>query len=742
MKHKEKRKKKADSTTPRRKRKRHESDEIIERDSSSMRSSQELTGSSIAECSRSRNTEILPLPVTTIAPLVLRNRNKEFKIPVFDEKYYSNRDIRRLSFSDAIVWQKYVRHIIGWYYPQGDEEEDRIDQQYLKASVTMASQHIFRINFLSAWPSQLVYNSTLKADVEIFSQFLSSLSFQSNFQTLSPNWRHIFQLLIIGDAKENALTAFEKTFSKLSDDMRQEILKARIPSARANNWRKYYQESPDFSERLSGRSILNALEALEKARKTVELDFGGLILEPLLGDPLRKAEIPNFFIQREFKVQMNDHWTCKADLACGVKLLEEEVPFLIVEIEISNSASNSAHKDTRKMAQLLRRALEMMAVGIPDGAVEELRVYGLFLSLNGRFEFVGMRPVRERIDNDNSHFNFCLFEKLLAGRLLFSTVTQSNISHIIKISSFLLGPVRSAMLKVQDIIGDDEGVTEDRFPPPLNQLKTREGSSKYTPSKKSTSNPSRSKGFESTSDENKESGDIQQMLHNVSKSMLDLLENIGYEFRQTLHRCDHTRVFELVRKKKAFALAVKMGSGREISLLQKLRGLPNIVHLHETLLLKGCYGMILERLSFYDRKFSMLPEMNLMKDLFSALNSLHCRGVIHHDVKPDNFGYSSERKCWVLFDFNHAEEIYDKLSHSSAGTEGYMAPEIKRREPHGFSADMYSAGIMLKNLGLLLRLGEFGERMLSESPSDRPTAFEALQYIEQQQLRLPTPEEY
>ncbi|KAL1925090.1 uncharacterized protein VTP21DRAFT_4744 [Calcarisporiella thermophila] len=681
------------------------------------------------------------IPSSIMTPT--RPQNQTFCLPELDERYYSDINVLAPPFNDGKLWQDYIRHITGWHYPHTRKTtKDKLEQQYFKATLTMAAENIFRHSFLVHWPSDCIRDSNLRTAVEgFFTQNSSQLSFTKDSKILGLDCRYIFQWLIWGKEKEEILVAFEEYFQDLPDKERHEALNIQNtdPIATAENWRQCIQTHNRPTEFVSPLLVSVGIKALARNRATVEQDFGGLVLEPLIGAPLHEANIPNFFSQREFRFPVIEDWAPIIDFACGVQMEYYNIPVLIVEVETSKEYSASAHKNTRKMAKLLRHSLEKMATRVPDGAIEELRAYGLLLSTNGGYEFVGMKPLQERQGMNGSHFNFCLFEQLLEGSLA-SYIHSANIDHIIKISSFLLGPVREAMVTVQKLMHKRGPITMDRFPPPQMQLESRPGGSKFTPSKKGKDTRGGKRIEEA---ETCGSGSEKQSITDISISMLSLLQKCGYHHIDTIHKSDHTRVFHVVHREKSFAFVVKLGKGQEISLLQKLQDLPNIVRLYNTLLLNDCYGMILDKVEIYGRDFLELTGERFTKALFSALNSLHTRGIIHHDIKPNNIGYSKEQKRWALLDFNLAEEIHDKQTQSGAGTETFIAPEVERHEPHGFPADIYSAGRTLQELNLLSKLSEIGKRMLSDDPKIRPTASEVLEYLEmeKQARRLPTPED-
>ncbi|KAL7516969.1 hypothetical protein ACHAWX_001939, partial [Stephanocyclus meneghinianus] len=89
-------------------------------------------------------------------------------------------------------------------------------------------------------------------------------------------------------------------------------------------------------------------------------------------------------------------------------------------------------------------------------------------------------------------------------------------------------------------------------------------------------------------------------------------------------------------------------------------------------------------------------------DIAHAMNYLHSRGVLHRDLKPANIGFDI-RGDIKIFDLGLAKELKPSQRvgidqyHTSgiAGTRRYMAPEVAQVIPYGFSADVYSYGILV-----------------------------------------------
>ncbi|KAF2352387.1 Protein kinase domain [Trinorchestia longiramus] len=91
-------------------------------------------------------------------------------------------------------------------------------------------------------------------------------------------------------------------------------------------------------------------------------------------------------------------------------------------------------------------------------------------------------------------------------------------------------------------------------------------------------------------------------------------------------------------------------------------------------------------------------------ELLLAISSLHEKGIIHRDVKPNNVVLDSEGHI-VLIDFD-AVEIPSRESHQKApirGTLHYIAPEVYNRLPHDHTVDWWAYGLTL----YYLKTGQF-----------------------------------
>lgn len=92
-----------------------------------------------------------------------------------------------------------------------------------------------------------------------------------------------------------------------------------------------------------------------------------------------------------------------------------------------------------------------------------------------------------------------------------------------------------------------------------------------------------------------------------------------------------------------------------------------------------------------------------MESAASALRDLHASGVVHRDVKPQNFlvfeSPGTSIGCVIkIGDFGLAHvksETRKKTMRAMLGTPLFVAPEIHAGEPHHFRSDVFSFGLVL-----------------------------------------------
>jgi serine/threonine protein kinase len=142
--------------------------------------------------------------------------------------------------------------------------------------------------------------------------------------------------------------------------------------------------------------------------------------------------------------------------------------------------------------------------------------------------------------------------------------------------------------------------------------------------------------------------------------------------------------------------------------------------------------------------------LEIAEDIAHALGAAHARSIVHRDLKPSNVMIDRLGSTHVM-DFGIAagpESVSDPTSASASGTPAYMSPEQKRGEKPDARADLYSLGLILREMltGIAAdpRVPPFSEQLetvprsvepllkslLAERPADRcPSAQAAIQSL-------------
>ncbi|MBI4820814.1 MAG: protein kinase [Deltaproteobacteria bacterium] len=128
----------------------------------------------------------------------------------------------------------------------------------------------------------------------------------------------------------------------------------------------------------------------------------------------------------------------------------------------------------------------------------------------------------------------------------------------------------------------------------------------------------------------------------------------------------------------------------------------NIVQVHDVEQAFGTYFIIMEKVSgtLLQKMIEAGPipfdvTRSILRQLASALELAHSRGVVHRDVKPSNLIVEPSGNV-KLMDFGIAKTVSDVREETSTlGTLGYCSPEqLLRDKKIDGRADIYSMGIM------------------------------------------------
>jgi len=144
---------------------------------------------------------------------------------------------------------------------------------------------------------------------------------------------------------------------------------------------------------------------------------------------------------------------------------------------------------------------------------------------------------------------------------------------------------------------------------------------------------------------------------------------------------------------------------REVEILKSIEH-PNIISLHEVFESKQEVVLILQMVAggelfdyLSEKEFLREDEARIfIRQILSAMDYLHDRGIAHFDLKPENIMLldrtSPEMKI-QLIDFGLAQRIKPGQDYRNLhGTPEFVAPEIIEYEPIGLPADCWSIGVI------------------------------------------------
>lgn len=116
------------------------------------------------------------------------------------------------------------------------------------------------------------------------------------------------------------------------------------------------------------------------------------------------------------------------------------------------------------------------------------------------------------------------------------------------------------------------------------------------------------------------------------------------------------------------------------------------------------WGKICERNTVPPQRFDEDQILWYGYQLASALEHIHCLGIIHRDIKSENV-FVMRNDVIKLGDFGLASISTPNQSQTqgSVGTPFYMAPELVQGERYGAKVDIYAMGCVLHELAALTR---------------------------------------
>ena len=190
----------------------------------------------------------------------------------------------------------------------------------------------------------------------------------------------------------------------------------------------------------------------------------------------------------------------------------------------------------------------------------------------------------------------------------------------------------------------------------------------------------------------------------------------GYKIIKHVGAGMQADVYQVIslKNRKLYAMKVnkdKNLNSKEVQCLKKLNS-PTIIHLYESQILNGKEYMILEyaeRGTLYERvkqysktnqKFSQTQILDWITEIIIGLYSLHKKDIMHRDIKSDNL-FLCNNDVVKIGDLGQASN--ESKCKSFVGTFFYRAPEMQDFGEYKKEIDIWSAGVVLYELIMLVR---------------------------------------
>jgi len=143
---------------------------------------------------------------------------------------------------------------------------------------------------------------------------------------------------------------------------------------------------------------------------------------------------------------------------------------------------------------------------------------------------------------------------------------------------------------------------------------------------------------------------------------------------------------------------------QEARILRKLWDCENVCRLIDSMFCRRFHYIVLERCSMpLMAMLNGMPELTelglarFVSQMFKGVACVHTHGVVHRDVKPDNFLWSGPEDTVKLCDFGLAEVVRTGGRGASGqfGTAPFMSPEMIWGGSYGTLSDVWSLGVSL-----------------------------------------------
>mmetsp|Transcript_39035 Transcript_39035/g.49845 ORF Transcript_39035/g.49845 Transcript_39035/m.49845 type:complete len:217 (+) Transcript_39035:452-1102(+) len=96
-------------------------------------------------------------------------------------------------------------------------------------------------------------------------------------------------------------------------------------------------------------------------------------------------------------------------------------------------------------------------------------------------------------------------------------------------------------------------------------------------------------------------------------------------------------------------------------------------------------------------RFKEIEVITLVKQMLQAIGHCHSNGIVHRDVKPENFLFREQGSFHLVlidFGFSRSFSLEEELMKSRVGTIFYMAPEVLAKK-YNEKCDIWALGVIM-----------------------------------------------
>lgn len=147
---------------------------------------------------------------------------------------------------------------------------------------------------------------------------------------------------------------------------------------------------------------------------------------------------------------------------------------------------------------------------------------------------------------------------------------------------------------------------------------------------------------------------------------------------------------------------------KEIEMLEIVMGHRNIIQCYESFIEEGLAYVVMEKCDHtLLQVLERMPALNedalkpLFSDMLTGLMVVHERGIVHRDVKPDNFLCRGQNSTVKLCDFGLAVKVSNPEADELIGVNGtppFMSPEMLMNKRYSSRVDTWSFGVIVYTL--------------------------------------------